>query len=109
MKISSLKNKIIAEWMGSEERTPEYFCREEKCNLILEVLQTKTDVKNIDFYPVRDDAIILSVSDAVYAAEIDNRQYQNFYPIYKGKNPDFRIDGGTVYIKDGEYIVSVEL
>jgi len=109
MKIWKDGKLIFASWLGTVDRIPPYFCLAQKCKDEITVFSAFSPIGRIDFYPSRDDAIMLTQGNGVYAMEIDNRPYHNFYPIYKGKNPDFRIDGGVVYIKDENAFFSVEL
>lgn len=107
MKIWSDDNKVFAKWTGSDTRIPPYFCEKDICKPFITVFDAVSPVRHLDFYPSRDDAVMLSFGDGVYATEIDTRNYHNFYTIYKGKNPDFRISGGRVYIKDGKFLAEM--
>lgn len=110
MKIWEQGTSIFATWLGSEDRIPPYFCDvQRKCTNTINIFQSGTSVGRIDFYPGRDDAIILVLDRGIYAMEMDGRQYRNFYPIYKGTDPDFRVVSGEVYIKDGVSLSVVEL
>ncbi len=107
MKIWSDDNVVFAKWTGSDTRTPPYFCKDNVCEDSLTVFEAVSPIRHVDFYPDRDDAVIISVGDGVYATEIDTRSYHNFYTLYKGKNPDFRINNGKVYVKDGKFIAEL--
>ena len=110
MKIWKEGNQVFATWLGSVERLPQYFCNSEgECTDTIVVFESATPIGRMNFYPDRDDAIMLILDRGIYVMEIDVRQYHNFYPIYKGNNPDFRIDGNLVYIEDEASIFSVEL
>ncbi len=110
IKIWSDGNKVFAKYIGEEDRTPPYFCTNitnttsNLCDPILEIFNAKSPVRHIDFYPSRDDAIIISAGDTVSALEIDIRLPQNIFTLYKGKKPDFRISGNKVYVKDGDFV-----
>ncbi len=104
MKIWSDDKKIFAQWVGSDTRIPPYFCSVSECDPLLTIFDSSSVVRHIDFYPGRDDAIIMSVGDGVFAIEIDTRDFHNFYPLYHGKKPDFRINNGRVYIKDTGFL-----
>lgn len=110
MKIWKENNSIFASWLGTTDRIPPYFCNGGSvCASAINIFQAAGSIGRIDFYPDREDAIMLILDHGIYAMEIDGRKYHNFYPIYKGNNPDFRIDGNEVYIKDGNNISVVEL
>jgi hypothetical protein len=107
MKIWVDDNKIFAKWVGSETRIPPYFCEKDVCFATTTVFENNFKIKHLDFYTDRDDAVVISVGDSIYATEIDTRNYQNFYSLYKGTNPDFRILGGKLYVKDGKFIAEL--
>lgn len=102
--------RIFAEWQGSGDSAPRYFCDEErKCLEPILVFDSSTPISDFDFYPSRNDAVIMSLNNGIYAVELDRRQYQNFYPIYRGLSPEFRIDGSRIYIKEGEVFSVINL
>lgn len=104
MKIWSKGSEVFAQWIGNEGRIPPYFCVDGVCKATTTVFSAAVPVRHIAFYPGRDDAIILSVGNGVFATEIDTRQYHNFFPLYKGVAPDFRIGNDEIYIKDGVFV-----
>lgn len=73
-----------------------------------EVLTTVTDVKNVDFYKDRSDAIIFSTSIGVYVIETDKNGGQNFMPIYRGQDPYFvQTDINYIYVQDTAALMQV--
>lgn len=72
------------------------------------VIQPNPAIKNLYFYKDRSDVVVFSVSNAIYAIEINKEGNQNFLPIYKGVDPDF-IEGGpnSIYVMDGETLMQV--
>lgn len=96
--------KLFAQWQGSSGVIPEYFCNGGNCTKPIQVFEAYDSIRTIDFYPSRDDAIILALDNGVYVIEIDKRPTQNFYPLYRGDSPDFRVYRNQVYIKDADYI-----
>jgi hypothetical protein len=74
----------------------------------IEVTNISTEVKNVDFYKNRSDAIIFSTTIGVYVIEIDATGGQNFMPIYKGQNPYFIAnDPNYIYVQDGNTLMQV--
>jgi len=68
----------------------------------------KTSITAIDFYKNRQDVVIIASGDGVYALEINTENFQNFQPIYKGKNPVFvKKDNSSIYIFDSENLILV--
>lgn len=100
---------IFAKWGGNRLAAPQYFCKKEECEQVVTVFVPVGDIRHIDFYPGRDDVVVAAFGDGIYAIEIDTREYQNFYPLFKGKAPDFRISSGNVYVKDGTFIGTMDL
>jgi hypothetical protein len=109
VKIWSHDTKLFAQWQGSEDAAPEYFCVSGTCIEPIQVFEGFVPIRSIDFYPGRADAIILALDTGIYAVEIDRRPNQNFYPLYHGETPDFRVYRGQVYIKDSNYIALLNL
>ncbi len=102
-------NALFAQWLGENDAAPEYFCEAGGCTKSIKVFQSFVPIRTADFYPGRDDAIILALDNGIYVIEIDRRPTQNFYPLYRGQEPDFRIYRGQVYIKDSDYIAALNL
>lgn len=100
---------IFASWLDDQEGAPKYFCQHGSCVKPILVFQSFVPIRSFDFYPSRDDAIILALDTGIYAVELDSRPYQNFYPLYSGQEPDFRISNNQVYIKDNDYLAVLNL
>ncbi len=79
---------IIAVWNGDVKNTPPAFCTgdtESGCGRYLLVTKLTEPLDGLEFYPQRNDALIISTGGNVYAIELDQRPIQNFQPIYTGK------------------------
>ncbi len=115
VKIWLENNDIYAQWTGSNAAAPKYFCaesmvqKEKICTEPLMIFHSFVPITRIDFYPYRNDAVVLALDHGIYAVEIDSRVYQNFYPLYRGQQPDFRIDRNQMYIKDGNFLSLLKL
>lgn len=112
------RQTVYAQWLGSSDAAPKYFCLEnsenvdlaEDCAKPIVVFHSLAPVRTLEFYPLRSDAIILAADNGVYAYEIDNRAYQNFYPIFSGVAPDFRINAeDELFVKDENKIIELDL
>jgi len=104
------KNKIYVEWFGKNETAPKYMCDQtfdclEK-KLVTELTQ---EPKRINYLPGYDGVVLVSMNDSVFAIQIENNQDKMIQNIYKGKNPDFRLYDGYLYIKDGTNISEIVL
>ncbi len=85
-------------------------CGYQNCIATSTVYVAKENINRVGFYPERNDVVLFSLSDGVYAVEIDSRSPQKIVQIYSGKNPDFRVeDDEILYIKEGEDIFQVEI
>jgi hypothetical protein len=76
---------------------------------LIDVLKPVDAVRSLDFYKDRSDYVVFASDVGVYLVEISKDSgTQNFYPIYKGKNPKFITkDVGSLYILDGENLMAV--
>jgi len=92
--------RVMASWLKDERSLPNYFCRDDVCEETVTVFNSVAPVKNIDFYPGREDIVLIAIQNGIYVIEIDARKFQNFQPVYKGVDPYFAVSGSTLYIKD---------
>lgn len=100
---------ILATWLDDKNPTPYYFCRDSKCDKTFYILPVAHKIRQIDFYPGREDVIIFSSKDAVWVTELD-RNDQNTQLIHIGTAPDFvRGPGNTIYVKDSGKLMQVNL
>ncbi len=105
-------NTIFAKWLGSADAAPSYFCDEykQKCAEKIAVFTSSTKIKTFDFYPGRNDVVLIARKNGIYAVELDRRKIQNFALVYAGGDPDFRIGSdGAFYVKDGSTFYRVTL
>jgi len=103
---------IYAKWLGNLGEAPSAFCDEYKrqCAEKITVFSSPTKIKTFDFYPGRNDVIVIARKNGIYAVETDTRKIQNFALVYAGGDPDFRIGSdGNFYVKDGPTIYKVTL
>lgn len=103
------ENRIIAHWLKRPEDLPNYFCRNGVCASPVLAFSSVMPIRSFDFYPGRDDVMLIAAQDILFAVEIDTRKIQNFQPIYKGTNPDFRWSNRGLIVKDGETIFRLSL
>ncbi len=103
------ENTIFIKWLKDKESLPNYFCKNDNCENTTSVFKSTDDIKNFGFYPGREDVIVISVSEGIYAIEVDARVHQNFQPIYKGTDPYFVIKDGKFFIKDNNNIFKIKL
>lgn len=93
-------------WAGEKEATPYFFCLEE-CNQSIDISFGK-GIEYYDFLPGRNDVLIVSNENGIYAIEIDNRSIPNIQPILEGSNLSFRVkDNNVIFIKQGDIFKEV--
>lgn len=99
-------NEIWAEWLEKNSPLPYYLSTEKEM-----IIKTRSPVKNVDFFPLREDIIIFAAENGVFALEIDGRGNRNMQPIYKGRNPTFSVRSSqkAVYILDDGALSKIEL
>lgn len=102
-------NRIIAYWLKRPKDLPNYFCRGDICTSPIIAFSSVVPIRSFDFYPGRDDVMLIAIQDGIFAVEIDARKLQNFQPIYKGASPDFRFGDGDFFVKDGETVILISL
>jgi hypothetical protein len=72
------------------------------------VIQPDTIIKNVEFYKNRNDVVIFSTTNTIYAIEVDDLGGQNFMPIYRGQDPTFvKATENTIYVLDADNLMEV--
>jgi hypothetical protein len=117
--ILSYKNVLIRDnggdftfvWDSENKNAPYYFCGVFECRKKITVRKpTFEKITAYDFYPGRDDALVILTDSGLYAMQIDNEQRIQVFTLYNGENIDFYIENReTIYINDGELIGFLEL
>ncbi len=116
IKIWAAGKQIFAKWQGSPQAIPSFFCAvatstssSPACNPTASIYTFPTQIEKIDFFPNRDDVVLLETADGIYALEMDTRPEQNYQPVYLAKNLDFRVSGSALYIEEGGNFYQVEM
>jgi len=96
-------------WAGDFEDTPYYFCDRRGCRDSI-IVSTDTDINDYDYYPGRDDVLLIATANDIFAIEIDDRSRNNLQPVFKGdEDPEFKVVGSTLYVKDGDNILETQI
>ncbi len=103
------ENRILAYWMKNKDDLPNYFCRGSACASPVIAFSSVIPIRSFDFYPGRDDVLLIAVQNGIFAVEIDARKTQNFQPIYMGEGPDFRFGDAGFIVKDGSMLARITL
>jgi len=102
-------NNIWIEWLIENSPLPYYFCNNNECKSPLLVLNSKFPIRAMNFYPSRNDILIVAVQNAIYAIEVDGRGGRILQPIYKGSSPVFELENKTLYILDEKTLIKLNL
>jgi hypothetical protein len=104
-------NKVWVEWLGDRELLPYFFCDDKFCSDEILIFNSRSPVRNVNFYPKRKDAVIIAVQNGIYALEIDGRGGRNIQPIYKGKEPTFTTykNESSIYILEEDKLIEIKM
>lgn len=114
IKIWKDQNTIYAEWVGDPDDIPFYFCKETEtaplaCTSTITVYKDSY-IGSVDFYPGRNDVVLFSTQNGLFATELDLRSPQNIDSIIQTPNVDFRVvDNNQLFIKDINGLFKVSL
>lgn len=103
-------NEVFVEWLKKDSTPPQFICQE-NCDSPIKIFQSFLEVRNVDFFPGRNDVATIAVGNGIYALEVDGRGGRLIYPIYKGKEPNFALLSGekNVYILDDGSLFKISL
>ena len=108
--IEITNNNIKTTWIKNTEKAPFFFCRGSVCSDTFNILPAQKQVRQIDFYPDKEDIVLFSTDDTIWITELNRNEPQNLQKLYTGKSPDFaRGPGNTIYIKDSRSLMIIEL
>lgn len=92
---------IHAAWGKDNDSPPYYFCNA-TCTPML-TIDWAEDITYYDFYPNRNDVLIVAGAEGVYAVELDDRSQRNIQPFIEEAGLTFRLtDDDELVIFDGE-------
>jgi hypothetical protein len=92
---------VVAIWARTEDPIPYYFCIE-TCKDSL-VIDWSEDITRFEFYPNRNDVVVVGTERGIYAVELDSRSQRNIQPILEAPGLDFRFENdGTLTLFDGK-------
>lgn len=104
-------NKVWVEWLGDRDLLPYFFCDDKLCSDEILIFNSRSSIRNVDFYPKRNDVVIIAVQNGIYALEIDGRGGRNIQPIYKGKEPTFTTykNESSIYILEEDKLIEIKM
>ena len=77
------------------------------CRDTIRIDRLHQEVLWFDFYPRRNDIVLMQLEDGLYAVEVDDRAWQNTQLLYPGSNLHVLIDGGRLYVYDRGYYLEI--
>lgn len=93
-------NRIFAMWTGETSKIPSYFCTDGVCASRLNIITLQYNVRSLAFLGEHNNSIIFSDDQGIYALEINQRDNQNFQPIFRTQIPQFiPLDARTLMVE----------
>lgn len=94
---------VVINWIGTETTTPYYYClTKDECRTKI-TLDWEDEILGFDFFPGRNDILIVSVDSGIYAVEVDDRSERNIQPIYLGEDLRWiKTYRDRIVVKDGD-------
>jgi hypothetical protein len=93
--------KIFVKWFGSNDTAPKYLCDSTldctKNKLVFELPKEPTEINFLYGY---DGVILVSVQGLVFAIQIEENPDKTTQILYTGKDPKFKLNAGSLYVKD---------
>jgi hypothetical protein len=91
---------VYATWGKQLEPAPFYFCTATCTDML--VIDWAEPITRYEFYPNRNDVVIIGTERGVYAVELDARSPRNIQPFKEGAGLSFRVmNDGALVIFDG--------
>ncbi len=101
--------KIFSKWFGNNDLAPKYFCKVEDCTKTILVRDLQEIPRRINYLPEYSGVVLIALDEKIFAIQIEENQKKTLQIIYVGITPDFRIENGALYIKDGTRLFEVLL
>jgi hypothetical protein len=77
------------------------------CRSEIRIDRKAQTVRWFDFVPGDMHHVLMLLDDGLYVVEADDRAWQNVELLYPGKNLEALVDGGRIYVKDGDSYLEV--
>lgn len=98
---------LVTELASSTDFTNPDLVGVQLCRAEIRIDRKWQSVQYFDFMPGSEHLVLMQLQDGVYVVEIDDRSWQNVQLLYPGDYLEVLIDSGSIFIKDGEYILEV--
>ena len=100
--------KIITRWL-SENPAPDYYCIADSSCREHAALTFEAELRDLAFYPGRNDIALLAIQNGIFALDLDNRGTQTFQPVYRGTRPRLLMHEGAAYLQEGKAVLRLTL
>lgn len=90
---------LYATWTRKDETQPFFFCGQ-SCKETLSI-DWNEPIERYEFFPNRNDVVIVQTSLGIFAVELDDRSERNIQTIIQGAELKFMLDGNTIIVFDG--------
>jgi hypothetical protein len=111
--IEKIGSDLKASWKGAISDTPFYFCLNKDECLTSFIVYNAQNIGTFNFYPSRNDVIIVVAGSKIIVTELDKRTPQNIVELYQSPTQealDFRVlDNETIIIKEGKKLIKLSL
>lgn len=92
---------VYASWKDSSSELPHFFCVALECKETIRVFESADPIGQVDFYPGRQDTLLIGVPQGIVAVGIDQTSPRYALPFYTRHDIDFRVqDNERVFIKE---------
>jgi len=92
---------IYAAWGRTNDPVPYFFCMESCADRLS--INWHEPILRYEFYPNRNDLLLVLSERGLYVVELDNRSERNIQTIREERNLDFRLkNDGTLVVFDGQ-------
>lgn len=99
---------LIAQSLGTSTRSVhELGPNERLCRESIRIDRKWQKVHWFNFMPDNRDLVLMLLDDGLYVVEIDDRAWQNTQVLYPGHDLEVALNGGQIFIKDGENYLEV--
>lgn len=72
------------------------------CRQQIKIDRKQRTVVWYEFMPDNPNLVLLQLDNGIYVVEVDDRSWQNVQQLYSGNGLTMLVDGGQIFIRDGE-------
>lgn len=107
--ITNENGVLHVEWKGNLDSLPYYFCSDQTCKNEV-IVRAGSKILSFDFFPGRDDLLVVALSDGIFVIDIDDRSDHNIQRLFVAPNLELRVQNDeTIFIKQEKNLFRVSL